>query len=118
MVATSRLRIVVMGLGILATAIPTMAARTFAADEVPDLAGTWTWSWKDPEGGTHRHVLEVEGIGKKVAAREQFDDLEPVPALDFQVVGKTVKFTIVRGDRPPTTTASWPVATRSTARSR
>ena len=70
-----------------------------AAEEVPGLAGAWTWSWKDTAGQTHRHLLEVEGLGAKVAARERFDDLEPAPVQNLQVAGKNIRFTIVRGNR-------------------
>jgi len=101
MATTPRTRTLVRAfslIGLLA-AHPSITPTCRAADEIPNLAGTWTWSWKDPEGGTHRHVLEVEGIGAKLAAREQFDNLAPVPALDFQLRGKTVRFTVVRGER-------------------
>jgi hypothetical protein len=70
-----------------------------AADEPPKLAGTWTWSWKDPAGETHRHLLEVEGLGTKLAARERFDELEPVAVRDLRLDGKSIHFTVVRGDR-------------------
>ncbi len=67
------------------------------ADDPPKLAGTWTWTWKDPQGETHRHVLEVEGIGTKLAARERFDDLAPVRVSDLKLDGKKIQFTVVRG---------------------
>ena len=41
----------------------------------------------------------MEGLGAKLAAREQFDDLEPVPARDLRLDGKSLRFTIIRGDR-------------------
>jgi hypothetical protein len=69
-----------------------------AADELPKVAGNWTWSWKDPSGVTHRHLLEVEGLGARIAARERFDDLEPVKVLDIRLSGKTIHFTVARGD--------------------
>lgn len=69
------------------------------ADEPPKLDGTWTWTWKDPQGATHRHVLEVEGVGKKLAARERFDALPPVPASGLKLDGKNIQFTVVRGDK-------------------
>jgi hypothetical protein len=95
----TRTLILTFSLGLLLAAPSAFTATSHAADEAPNLAGTWIWSWKDPEGGTHRHVLEVEGIGGKLAAREQFDNLAPVPALDLQLMGKTVRFTVVRGER-------------------
>jgi hypothetical protein len=67
--------------------------------DVSPLAGTWTWSWKDPEGKTHKHVLEVEGVDRALAAREIFDDEQPVKATGLRFDGKTVKFTVVRGER-------------------
>src|SRR3954463_11216463 len=70
-----------------------------AADDLSDLAGTWTWSWKDPAGTTHQHLLEVEGVGSKLAAREEFDGLGPVPAREIRLDGKSVWFTVVRGER-------------------
>ncbi len=79
--------------------ITTSIATARAADEAPGVAGTWTWSWKDPAGLTHRHVLEVEGLGTKLAARERFDDLEPVPVQDLRLVGKTLSFHVIRGAR-------------------
>jgi hypothetical protein len=63
-----------------------------------DLAGTWSWQWKDPQGMTHRHVLEVAGEGTKLVARERFDDQEPVKVNDLRVDGTTVSFTVLRGD--------------------
>jgi hypothetical protein len=67
--------------------------------DVSTLAGTWTWSWKDPEGKTHKHVLEVEGVDRALAAREIFDEEQPVKATGLTFDGKTVKFTVVRGER-------------------
>ena len=67
------------------------------ADGMPNLAGTWTWTWKDGTGNTHRHVLEVEGTGTKLAAREIFDDQEPVRVGKLVLDGKSVKFTVMRG---------------------
>ena len=37
------------------------------ADDAPQLAGTWNWSWKDQNGRTHHHVLEIEGVTTKLA---------------------------------------------------
>jgi len=70
-----------------------------AADDAERLVGTWTWSWKDAKGQEHRHVLEVEGAGDKVAARERFDDQEPVKIVDLKAVGTKVNFSVLRGPR-------------------
>ncbi len=67
--------------------------------ETPKLAGTWTWTWKDRLGETHRHVLEVEGIGNKLAARELFDDQTPVRVANLTLDGNSVRFTVVREAR-------------------
>lgn len=77
-------------------------APAFAADPKPaasPLAGTWTWKWQDEKGDTHRHVLEVEGAGSKVAAREEFDDMPAVKVEDLKLEGKSVRFTVRRGER-------------------
>src|SRR5436305_2604550 len=76
-----------------------LAVPATAADDAAKLAGTWTWMWKDAEGETHRHVLEVEGTGNKLSARERFDDQEPVKVIDLKVAGKKVNFTVIRGQR-------------------
>jgi hypothetical protein len=68
------------------------------ADEAKDLVGTWTWSWKDGQGEKHTHVLEVESAGGKLAARERFDDQEPVKVTDLKVSGKKVTFSVMRGE--------------------
>ncbi|HWE36942.1 MAG TPA: hypothetical protein VG406_10285 [Isosphaeraceae bacterium] len=81
---------------VLLLAIPGAAAR---ADDAPKLAGSWTWSWKGPDGTEHKHVLEVEGTGAKLAARERFDDLEAVKVNDLKVDGKKVSFSVLRGKR-------------------
>jgi hypothetical protein len=86
-------------LSLLMAAGPSLLTTAGAADDLPNLAGNWTWSWKDPSGKTHRHLLEVEGIGAKLAARERFDDLEPIPVRDLRLDGKTLQFSVVRGDR-------------------
>ncbi|WP_406694633.1 hypothetical protein V5E97_26585 [Singulisphaera sp. Ch08] len=69
------------------------------AEDVPKLAGNWTWTWKDTAGETHRHVLEIEGLGTKIAARERFDDLPAVRVTDLKLVGKKVRFSVVRDSR-------------------
>lgn len=67
--------------------------------EPAKLEGTWTWSWKDRDGKTHQHTLTVEGQGTKLAAREIFDDEEPVRVNPLKLDGRSVRFTVVRGDR-------------------
>lgn len=69
------------------------------ADDAAKLVGTWTWSWKGPDGTTHKHVLDVEGAGEKLAARERFDDLEAVKVNDLKVEGQKVSFSVLRGKR-------------------
>jgi len=64
-----------------------------------DLLGSWIWGWTDGAGLPHKHVLEVEGSGDKIAARERFDEMKPVRVDDLKVVDKTVSFTVRRGDR-------------------
>ncbi len=81
---------------------PSMAG----ADDAANLAGTWSWVWKDAEGITHRHVLEVEGSGSTLSARERFDDQAPVKINDLKVVGKKVDFSVLRGDRRAAYTGS------------
>jgi hypothetical protein len=66
---------------------------------VSKLAGSWTWTWKDPTNRTHQHVLEVEGIGKALSAREIFDDEPAVRVAPLEFDGKAVHFTVVRGQR-------------------
>lgn len=63
------------------------------------LTGTWSWTWKDAAGTTHKHVLEVEGSGDKLSARERFDDLEPVKVTDLKLVDKKVTFSVGRAKR-------------------
>jgi hypothetical protein len=70
-----------------------------APDGAGDLAGTWTWSWKDPQGKMHNHVLEVVQAGANVAVRERFDDAQPVTVNDLKVAGKSVNFSVLRGER-------------------
>jgi hypothetical protein len=65
----------------------------------PKLAGTWTWTWKDAGGQTHRHTMEVEGVGAKLAAREIFDREPSVRVENLKLDGKAVRFRVVRGPR-------------------
>ena len=69
-------------------------------DEEAGLVGTWSWTWKDAAGTTHKHVLEVEGSGDKLSARERFDDLEPVKVTDLKLADKKVTFSVNRAKRP------------------
>lgn len=66
---------------------------------VPSLAGTWIWTWKGPDGQTHRHTLEVEGTGNKLAAREIFDDDRPVRVTPITLEGTALTFVIQRDGR-------------------
>lgn len=75
-----------------------IAGASRAAD-VPKLAGNWTWTWKDAAGDTHRHILEVEGLGEKLAARERFDDEPAVKVAELSLDGRKVKFSVVRDKR-------------------
>ena len=68
-------------------------------EDGPKLAGTWIWSWNDPKGETHRHVLEIEGTGAKLAARERFDELAPVRVTGLMLDGKNLKLTVVRDQK-------------------
>jgi hypothetical protein len=93
-----------MGLGLLAAAAVVFAANSRQSAQaqsptVPGLAGAWTWTWKDHNGQTHRHVLQVEGLDTKLAARETFDDEPPVRAETLKFKDKTLRFTVTRGPR-------------------
>ncbi|MHC5538616.1 hypothetical protein ACYOEI_10370 [Singulisphaera rosea] len=66
------------------------------AADIPKLAGSWTWTWKDRNGEEHRHVLEVEGMGTKLAARERFDDEKAVKVEGLKLEGKSLRFAVVR----------------------
>ena len=89
-------------------AFPLLVALSFlaagpaaAGDEGPEpkLAGTWTWTWKDRAGVMHKHILEVEGVDKTLAAREVFDDGAPVRVEALKLEGKSLKFTVNRDGR-------------------
>jgi hypothetical protein len=77
------------------------ASAGLAADDKSDkpmnMAGTWRWKWTDAKGTVHHHVLEVEGEGKTLSARERFDDGQPVKVNDLAIDGKTVTFSVTRG---------------------
>ncbi|HMB06365.1 MAG TPA: hypothetical protein VKP69_21860 [Isosphaeraceae bacterium] len=58
--------------------------------EPPNRSGTWTW--KDPQGATHRHEMEVEGVGAKFSARERSNALPPVRIRDPKLDGNKRRF--------------------------
>jgi hypothetical protein len=64
-----------------------------------DLSGAWTWKWKDAQNEIHRHVLEIESARDKLAARERYDDMDPVKVTDLKVDGKRVTFSVLRDKR-------------------
>ena len=78
--------------------VPARPGAPARADDAPQLAGIWNWSWKDQNGRTHHHVLEIEGVTTKLAAREVFDDLPPVRVDNLVRDGKKIRFSVVRGD--------------------
>lgn len=82
---------------VLGTAL-SLATLARAAD-APELAGSWTWEWKDGQGTLHHHILNVEGTGTTVAARERFDDLAPVKVDDLKVQDRKVSFSVQRDKR-------------------
>jgi len=84
---------------VVATLLSTAGHSPAQSPEPPKLAGTWTWSWKDRIGETHRHTLEVEGVGTKLAARELFDDLPAVKVSNLALEGTSIRFTVVRDTR-------------------
>jgi hypothetical protein len=90
------------GLALAASLLLTLFVTGGASGQAPGvskLAGSWTWTWKGQDGLEHRHILEVEGVGKALAAREVFDDQPPVKAQSLTFDGTSVNFTVVRGDR-------------------
>lgn len=80
-------------------ALSATALRAAPRDGEAGLIGTWSWTWKDAAGTTHKHVLEVEGSGDKLSARERFDDLEPVKVTDLKLADKKVTFSVNRPKR-------------------
>jgi hypothetical protein len=100
MLAPPRNLLVALGLlpGVFVPLAAAFADDAPKASDVPKLAGTWNWTWKDKSGLTHRHILEVEGVGKKLAARERFDKLPPVAVTDLKLDGKNIRFAVVRGE--------------------
>ncbi len=88
-----------LGLLLGALIVGTAGAVAPLADDPPKVAGTWTWKWKDAKGETHRHVLELEGEGKKLAGRERYDDEAAVKVDDLKLVGKKISFAVARKGR-------------------
>ena len=76
-----------------------LAGPAALADDPPKLAGTWTWKWKDAQGETHRHVLEVEGPADKLVGRERFDDEAAIKVDDLKLAGKKITFAVTRKGR-------------------
>ena len=69
-----------------------------SADEpAPKFDGFWTWKWEDQDGTIHKHVLNVESAGNKLAASERFDDQDPVEVEELKVKGNEVSFVVPRG---------------------
>jgi len=81
--------------------------RLASGADVSGLAGTWSWSWKDAEGTEHRHVLDIEGVDTKLAARERRDDLPPVRVNDLKLTDKRVRFSVVRGNNRADYSGVW-----------
>ena len=76
------------------------SAAALAQNDAPSpLSGTWTWQWKDADGMNHRHILEVEGVGPKLAARERFDELPAVKVDDLKLSDKEVRFSVTRDSK-------------------
>jgi len=75
--------------------------------DVSKLAGSWTWSWKDAEGKEHVHVLDIEGVDAKLAARERMDELPPVRVTDLKQADERVRFSVVRGNNRAEYSGVW-----------
>jgi len=88
-----------LALGIALGVLLVGPARAPAADDPPKVAGTWSWKWKDAQGETHSHVLEVEGAGDKLAARERYDEEAAVKVDDLKLAGKKISFAVNRKGR-------------------
>jgi hypothetical protein len=99
MLPTRRPSPLTLGLWLLIIAGACRMTTARAAAEDSNVAGTWTWSWKDTAGQTHRHLLEVEGVDTKLAGREEFDDDGPIPVRDLRRNGKEIRFTVIRDKR-------------------
>jgi|GEM_PF-2434083 len=68
-------------------------------EEPSPASGSWSWSWKDTAGATHHHVLEIEGIGSKLAGRERFDDSPAVKVTDLTFKERKLHFKVTRKER-------------------
>lgn len=79
--------------------LPPALARARQEPQPSPLAGEWTWSWTDPEKREHHHLLQVEGTGRTLAARETFDDEAPVRVTGLTFDGENVVFKVARGGR-------------------
>jgi len=88
-----------LALGIALGALLSAGTAPALAADPPKVAGTWSWKWKDAAGDTHRHVLEVEGAGDKLTARERFDDEAAVKVDDIKLDGKKISFAVTRKGR-------------------
>lgn len=65
----------------------------------PKLEGYWTWRWEGQDGSIHKHLLNVERAGDKLAASERVDDSDPVKVEELKVKGKNVSFVVPREER-------------------
>jgi len=63
------------------------------------LVGRWSWTYKDGQGMMHKHVLDVEGAGDKIAATERRDDEPAVKVTDLKITDKKVTFSVLRDER-------------------
>lgn len=79
-------------------AFVTLSVSSWADEPAPRLEGFWTWRWEDQEGTVHKHVLNVERAGDKLAASERFDESEPVEVEELKVKGKEISFVVPRGE--------------------
>jgi len=68
-------------------------------EEPSPASGSWSWSWKDTAGATHHHVLEIEGIGPKLAGRERLDDSPAVKVTDLTLKERKLHFKVTRKER-------------------
>ncbi len=76
--------------------VQTQTARS-ADEPTPRFEGFWTWRWEDEDGTIHKHRLNVERAGDKLAASERFDDEDPVEVEELELKGQQVSFVVPRG---------------------